>query len=190
MNWNRLALDEAPAAAVLEREAVKAWLKIEDASRNDDVDAAILAAMRMVDGSDGIGLALITQSWRLSLDCWPRCINVPLRPVQSVTSITYLDFAGVEQTLAADQYQYDLDRQPLEIRPAWGVCWPSHLNGTLGAIKVTVVAGYGDTGDAVPGDLVLALRQLVGHFLRNREGQNDLPSAAMTILGRYGHHLG
>lgn len=91
--------------------------------------------------------ALITQTVDLHLDCFP-CWQIKLPPLQSVTSITYFDTNGVEQTLAADQYLVDTTTQPARITPAFGLVWPvtQYRNN---AVKIRFVAGYG-AASAVP----------------------------------------
>lgn len=74
----------------------------------------------------------------------PRCFLLP--PLQSVTSITYYDTDGVEQTLAADQYTVDAISEPARIEPAYGVTWPG-TREQMNAVKVRFVAGYGDAAD-------------------------------------------
>ena len=72
--------------------------------------------------------------------------NLP--PLQSVTSITYLDIDGVTQTLAASQYVVDAVSRPARIEPAYGVVWPASRE-QMNAVKVRFVAGYG-AASAVP----------------------------------------
>lgn len=72
--------------------------------------------------------------------------NLP--PLQSVTSIMYLDIDGVEQTLAASQYLVDAISRPARIEPAYGVVWPASRE-QMNAVKVRFVAGYG-AASAVP----------------------------------------
>lgn len=69
-----------------------------------------------------------------------------LMPLQSVTSITYLDIDGVEQTLASSQYVVDAVSRPARIEPAYGVMWPA-VREQMNAVKVRFVAGYGDAAD-------------------------------------------
>jgi uncharacterized phiE125 gp8 family phage protein len=189
-NWNRLALVTPPETEPLTLESAIAHLNLIGISDHDDnVTAYIADAIAQIDGPDGIGLCLITQTWRLSLDAWPRDgIRIPLRPIQTVDAITYLDDLGAGQTLAADQYVYDLDRKPLTIYPAEGVCWPS-LKCAPGVVKVQFTAGYGDTPGDVPGDLVGAIKLIVGHRFENRDAVNvsstELPLGATAVLGRY-----
>lgn len=183
--WNRLVRVTAPADDALSLDAAKAHLNLTGITGHDDnVTAFIADALANVEGPNGIGFCLITQTWRLSLDCWPRFIDLPMGPVQAVNSIKYFDPDGAEQTLAADQYVYDLDRKPLRIYPAEGVTWPNLQSGVPGVIKVEFDAGFGDAAEDVPADLVGALKLIVGHRFENR-GSVDLPPAADSVLRRY-----
>jgi len=114
-----------------------------------------------------LGKALITQTWSLYLHEFPDVIELPGGRVQSITSITYKDADGVDQTLVASDYDADLfSRQPI-IRPADK--WPDTAD-QLNAVKVEYVVGYGDA-DAVPGGIKAALLLMVGDAYENREGQ-------------------
>jgi uncharacterized phiE125 gp8 family phage protein len=185
--WSRLARVEGPQTLALSLEAAKAHLNLQGI---DDHDAAVQGfiadAIAAVEGPDGIGVCLITQTWRLSLDAWPREIRIPLGPVQSVEAITYLDPAGDAQTLAADQYAYDADRRPFRILPAEGVTWPS-LKAALGVVKVRFKAGYGDAADAIPGNLIGALKLIVGHRFEHRgdDVADAIPQAVADVFEKY-----
>lgn len=72
--------------------------------------------------------------------------NLP--PLQSVTSITYVDIDGVTQTLAPSQYLVDAKSRPARIEPAYGVVWPA-TREQMNAVTVRFVAGYG-AASAVP----------------------------------------
>jgi len=83
---------------------------------------------------------LITQTLDGYMDSFPD--EIKLMPLQSVTSITYVDTNGDTQTLAADQYLVDAVSQPARITPAYGVSWPA-TRAQINAVKVRFVAGYG-----------------------------------------------
>ena len=88
-----------------------------------------------------LGRYLITQTVDLYLDEFPtQAIN--MRPLQSVTEITYVDTAGDTQTLSAADYIVDSTGSPARITPAYGVSWPS-ARDQVNAVKVRFVAGYG-----------------------------------------------
>lgn len=94
--------------------------------------------------------ALITQTWDLVLDAFPTptarnpfaALEIPLPPLQSITSIQYLATAGQFVTLAPEDYTVDTDSTPGKVMPAYGKTWPVTLDYP-GAVRVRFVAGYG-----------------------------------------------
>jgi len=103
--------------------------------------------------------ALVTQTLDAYFDSFPRYQNpafsdlptrydIQLPPLQSVTSITYVDPDGATVVLAADQYLVDAKSQPARIAPAYGLSWPS-TREQANAVIVRFVAGYGAAA-AVP----------------------------------------
>lgn len=113
--------------------------------------------------------ALITQTWRLSLDQFCDEIVLPGGRVQSITSVKYTDKDGVEQTLAASAYQADIISNRPRIRRVPGTSWPETEN-TFNAVRIEYVVGYG-AASAVPGGIVAALLLMVGDLYANREAQ-------------------
>lgn len=97
-------------------------------------------------------------------------------PVQSVTSIKYLDVNGAEQTLNSNQYLIDYYAQPVQITPAYNVTYPE-LYSVPNNVKVRFVAGYttGDSPDTTPMPLPLRYGMLliIGDLYANREAQSD-----------------
>ena len=81
---------------------------------------------------------------RYENNSYPCCFRLP--PLQSVTSISYVDTNGVTQTLASNQYLVDSVSIPARIAPAYGTYWPSTLTQN-NAVKVRFIAGYGDPED-------------------------------------------
>jgi uncharacterized phiE125 gp8 family phage protein len=94
-----------------------------------------------------LGRYLVTQTIDLYLDEFPQH-EINLRPLQSVSAITYVDTAGATQTLSAADYIVDSTGTPARITPAYGVSWPS-TRDQVNAVKVRFVAGYG-AASAVP----------------------------------------
>lgn len=135
---------------------------------------------------------LITAMWRLSLDQFP-CgpIYLPLPPLQSVTSVTYVDAAGQTQTLA--DCQVDTYREPGRIVPAYGSLWPT-ARCQPNSVNVIFVAGYGDLSSDVPESTRQAIKLLAGHYFENREAvvvgtiTSVLPMAVDALLsdGKFG----
>jgi uncharacterized phiE125 gp8 family phage protein len=110
-------------------------------------------------------------------DSFPAVIRPVYSPLVSpVTSIKYYDTGGVEQTLAADQYQVDYATEPGRIMPAYNCSWPS-IRSVLNAVTLTYVAGYSaaidDTSD-VPADIKHAIKLLLTHYYENRSAVEEV----------------
>jgi uncharacterized phiE125 gp8 family phage protein len=164
-----LVLVEAPAAEPVTLEAVKAHLAIDSDDFDDQLAGYIAAVRAHLDGPDGIlGRALVTQTWDLKLRCFPAVIELPLPPLQSVTSITYIDANGDTQTLSESAYQVSGigGSQRGCISPAYGERWPS-IRDVPEAVTVRFVAGYGD--DGVPPAIKQAIMEMVADLWANRE---------------------
>jgi uncharacterized phiE125 gp8 family phage protein len=160
---------------------VKKGARLDEDSSDDDalIQAYIRTAVERCDGPDGaIQRALITQTWEMRLDAfpgfWPAnpdlrwpgdfCpkrteIEVPLPPLQAVTSIAYL-LDGVETTLDSDEYVVSGigDRYPARIRPV--TSWPT-TDDIMDAVTVTFRAGYGDSWNDVPESIRMAITAMV-----------------------------
>lgn len=84
--------------------------------------------------------AIVQQTRRMLLDCFPACIDIDWGPLRAVQSIQYLDSAGVLQTLATDQYRVDKLSSPARIVPEYAVTWPV-TRPVPNAVMVTYTAG-------------------------------------------------
>lgn len=139
-------------------------------------------------------LSLVCRSYELRLDKWRRGesgreIRIPLAPLVSVTSIKYLDTAGAQQTLAADQYRVDTDSLPGRITPAYGVTWPE-LYPVSAAVIVRFVAGFVApfTVASVDGEALLTVlgRPLaVGDVISLTNSGGALPAAFAATAGYF-----
>lgn len=97
--------------------------------------------------------ALYTQTLELQLDYWPNdahlpaaeryAIVVPRPPVQSITSVKYINAAGTEITLVENtDYIVQIADPRTRIAPKEGTVWPATI-ARPGCIRVRYVAGYG-----------------------------------------------
>lgn len=191
MNWDRLTLVTGPAATPISLPEAKAHLRVDDNDSDVYINQCIDRAVAAVDGPNGIGRCLMSQSWLLALDRFPETeFTIPLGPVQSITSIKYLDPSGIEQTLSAGNYWPSLNKNPVTIHPGYGLAWPFYRL-MPGSVKVEFIAGT--TVDKVPADIKAALLLLVGHYFFSREAVvvgdalrvNELPMGVEAILSRY-----
>lgn len=119
-------------------------------------------------------LQLLTATFTATLNEWTdNVITLPIVPVSSITSITYLDTTGTQQTLETDQYlvtNIGNDKSPCIITPLLGEQFPDGTN-----IVVTFTAGYGASLDNSHKDIWAAILLWVADKWQNREttGQND-----------------
>ncbi len=96
--------------------------------------------------------ALITSTWLLSRHRFPdheESICIPMRPIQSVSSVTYYDANNQQQTLSPDVYGLDVTRSLLYLK--YDQEWPD-ITEQHDGIAVTFVAGFGENATDVDDD--------------------------------------
>lgn len=150
----------------------------------DLVSTYITSARRHIE--ETYGVAFCPQVLEYALDAFPcssadnrwGAIVLPRPPLQSVTSITYVDQSGVSQTLSTSVYEVDTRPYLGEVRPKYNQSWPS-TRDQKNAVIVRYNAGYVDA-DSIPENMKMAVRFLTGDLYYNRE---DIQTAAMNRLG-------
>ena len=126
-----------------------------------------------------LGLALMTQSWRLQLDRWPQkpVVELPIGPLQSVDEVRVISSSGQASVVAANQYLVDVASKP----PRLVLRGPLPLPGRPAAgIEIDFTAGFGDAAADVPAPIHQALLLLVAHWHEHRD-PIEIGSAEMTI---------
>ena len=155
------------------------------------VTALVAAATTYLDGWTGIlGRALVTQSWAVDRPCFGRRMPLPLAPVQSVTSVTYFDSDGAEQTWSTENYRLHTSAAggPY-IEVLEGVSVPG-VSDRDDAVTVQFLAGYG-AASAVPMAIRQAALLLIGHWFEHREAAvtgtiaTELPMAVAALLAPF-----
>jgi uncharacterized phiE125 gp8 family phage protein len=184
-----LTLISPPAAVPISLAELKAQCR----AFEPDEDAVLAGYVRSA--TDHIeattGLRLITQAWSWSVDWLPVRMNgylrLPLAPAQSVTSITYLDANGAEQTL--DPVVFTLNGGRVALAP--NKAWPSVWHG-LDVATITFVVGFGDDHNAVPEAIRQAVQMLAAYWFAQREAASvgdhpisDIPFSVRQILEPY-----
>lgn len=185
-----LTLDTAPTTEPLVLADVKAHLRVDSTADDTYITSLIAVARQYLDGYSGVlGRCLITQTWDLVLKGFPSSglIDIPLPPLASVTSISYIDSDGASQTLAATEY--DVDVGGGAVRLAYNKSWPA-TRSVFNAVTVKFVAGYG-VASAVPEPLKQAMLLIIGHLYENRETVSTgkalsvLPFSVNTLIAPY-----
>jgi uncharacterized phiE125 gp8 family phage protein len=109
------------------------------------------------------GRVLELREFTTVFDRFTRFLELPHRPVITVTEVAYVDAEGADQTYPDFIVTY---RPPVRVYPAISGWWPSTQDNS--EIIVTYTAGYADPAASEPG-LVQAMLLLIGHWFANRE---------------------
>ncbi|MDX2259413.1 MAG: head-tail connector protein [Hyphomicrobiaceae bacterium] len=181
-----LVLVGGPAVEPVSLAQVKAHLRLDGDSEDLLVASLILTSRLHIEAA--LGLALVSQQWRLVLHDWPRGgeVRLPLRPIADVSEIRVKDAAGVPAVLAPASYVADLAGNAPRIVSA-GAALPRPGRIAAG-IKIDLMAGYGPEPDDVPAPIRHALLLLVAHWYEHRDpieiGAQDavIPDAVSQLL--------
>jgi len=106
---------------------------------------------------------LLTQTVALKLDDFPvgKELEIRLAPIQSLTSIQYIDTEGATQTVSSSEYHTDLASTPPRVWMKDGYTWPTVQYQTPNAVTVTFQAGYDDDAANLPQSAILAVVEAV-----------------------------
>lgn len=190
-------LKTAPTTEPVTLAEAKLHLKVDSDTTDDNLITALITAAREI-VENYTGRALINQTWEACFEEFPDEEDaddnyVPLRPgpLSSISSVVYLDTAGVSTTASASTlYEADAYSMPGRLCLRYGQVWPS-TRDVQNAVTVTFVAGYGSAAASVPGAIKAAILLIIGHLYEHREsvviGANptELPQGALSILNPY-----
>jgi len=169
-----VVVTSGPAVEPVSLAEAKLHCKIDLTDDDALVSALIVTAARWCEAR--IGQQFITATRSLTLDGIPFGeITLPYPPLQSVSSITYVDSAGTTQTWSSSLYDVDNKTKPGRVRPKWGEVWPS-IREQMNAVTVTYTCGYGTASTDVPAAVKQAMLLLIGHWYENREASTDTAS--------------
>lgn len=185
-----------PAEALVSVATMKNVLNV-DHSLDDTLIAGLVAAATQ-EAERIMARALVTQTRRLALDCWPAdgVILLDYPPVQSITSVKYYDAANVLQTVSSTDYVAVLDVSPPYVCPAPGKSWPGNLRA-YSAVRVEYVCGIGTAAEVAAREpkIVQLIQWSVAVDYENRESIGTFASynaaaqhdrLVMALMGRYG----
>lgn len=129
---------------------------------------------------------LMESTWEYRLDEFPDEICLPMGPIQSISSISYVDTDGATQTFS--DYQFNREGK---LKPAYGEEWPE-TRDQYDAVTITYVAGESDA-DRIQDDIKQAIKLMVGSYDISREDivigvgtvVTEAPKTAVNLLNRY-----
>lgn len=135
-------------------------LKLHLRVTHDAEDALILAvlAAAVSDGEHLTNRQWLQATRVLTMDAFPADdgpVELPRPPLQSVTSVQYVDLDGVTQTMDATDYQLDNSSgtMPAKLYPGYGMTWPE-TRDQFGAVTITYVCGWPQAPESADPDAV------------------------------------
>ncbi|HEX3653731.1 MAG TPA: head-tail connector protein [Rhizomicrobium sp.] len=163
----------------------KLHLKV-DTSDDDALITQLITAAR-ARAEWHTGRPLNTQSWILWLDGWPQCgiIEIPLPPLQSVTSVTVYALDDSATVLDPATYQVDAASAPARLTLKSTVLPPTNLRA-INSVAIAFTAGYGDDADDVPAGFRAAILELIAFLYEPRgEAPAELPLDVLALLAPF-----
>lgn len=163
-----LKLKTPPASEPVPLSDTKTYLRIADSDDDAFITALIIAVRQRFE--EWAGRSLITQTWTLWLDGFPRrennrstregsyelpvshydavqrVLEISRSPLQSVTSLKTYDTASSATVFDSSNYLVDAVSTPGRIALNQGASWPTGLRG-INAVEIEFVAGYGNAFD-------------------------------------------
>jgi uncharacterized phiE125 gp8 family phage protein len=160
----------------------KAHLRVDIDDEDELIAHQVATAREYVEAQTG--RALMTQTWKLWLDRFPRmdrvefwpwasqvlgAILLPRPPVQSVTSIVWHGSDGSTHTVDPTTYVFDNKHAIPRVVTAFNSSWPDTTPlASIDGVEVTLVAGAVDRAH-VPHMAIQAILLMLGHWYMNRE---------------------
>lgn len=192
--WDRVSVLVPPASPVdtlMPLADLRSHLGIDHTESDGDLTRFLRTAVAMIDGPRGIGWALLTQTWRLTLDGFPPCVRLPGAPVKSIVAVRWVGADGIEAELTPADYRLDGGSTPARLVPAYGSTWPA-TRAEIGCVTIDYVLGEA-TGATVDPRLLDFVCLVVAERDRFREAvaKNDLaglPFGVQAILDDFRQH--
>jgi uncharacterized phiE125 gp8 family phage protein len=180
----------APTVEPITLSEAKAHLRVDASSEDTLIQSLILASRLHIEAA--LDIALITQTWRLRLDRWPRArsLNLPLSPVRSLTAVRVFDVDDDSETVANTAFILDGTANPARLVLSGSSSLPVPGRAANG-IEIDFVAGYGDAPEDVPQSIRQAVLLLIAHWYENREPveigatATVIPGAVSELLSPY-----
>lgn len=201
---HRISTDPATEPVTLAE--IKSHLRIDGSSEDTQLSLFISVARQYIEQVTGI--AMITQTWTLTLDHWPNDsrqwwdgvkkgpmslingasvseVQLPRYPLQSISSITVEGSA----ITVADVFTVDTQQYPGRLVLKQSATLPSYTE-TANAIVIVYVSGFGDDDTDVPNTLRLAVLQMAANLYTHRGDECStqkayIDSGANSLVSSY-----
>ncbi len=134
----------APAFRPVTLAELRLQVRADDSITIEDGMLTMLIDVATQEAEHELGRAIMPATWERVWDAFPEAgfeLGMPI--VQSVVSVTYLDEAGAQQTLAGAAYYLDADSDGQRgwLLPAAGYTWPTTIDAA-NTVRARFMAGY------------------------------------------------
>jgi uncharacterized phiE125 gp8 family phage protein len=183
-----LVLLAGPATEPVDLAVTKTHLRVDGTAEDTYITGLIETSRLQIEAA--LGLALIEQRWRWTLDRWPaRFVEMPIRPVISVQSVVVTRADGAPVAVPASAYHVDGNACPPRIVAEWeSLPEPGII---ADGIAVEFTAGFGAAATDVPAPIRHAILLLTAHWFECREPSLTMdrpaaiPDAVSALLAPY-----
>jgi uncharacterized phiE125 gp8 family phage protein len=145
----KLVLATAPTSEPIDLTTAKNYCHVDNTADDALITSLIISARQYVEKQ--LRMALLTQSWKLYLDNWVErrrtaryglqaWLQLPLPPLQSITSITYRQPTNTWVTWSPSLYVVTTGI-PGKLAPVWGQIFPV-TQDQIESVEIDFTAGY------------------------------------------------
>lgn len=162
-----LVVTSAPATDPITLAEAKAFARI-DTTADDTLVTDLITAARVY-AEPILNRTFVDTTYEWTLDRFPfdgRALLLPRPPLASITSITYVDTAGANQTWSNTKYDFDLATLVGRVLPSFGESYPA-TRWQMNAVKLTFIGGDGSQA-AQREDVKLLMKTLVAESYERR----------------------
>jgi uncharacterized phiE125 gp8 family phage protein len=149
-------------SAVISTADLKAFLRVTHSDEDTLIEAMRAAAIQHIESFCNIRLGDRTAV--MYLDDFPQTMEIPVGPVNSITTIEYATGAATKDTLSTANYYVDTNRVPARIT---FINFPSIYQYSHQGVEITFDLGYAEAD--VPEGIVHAIKLLVSHMYELRQ---------------------
>jgi len=179
MDWTGIVVKTPPAIEPVTVSELRDFLRLSGNDQDTMLTGFLAAARAALEVYTG--RTFINTVYELYFDAFPSMIELARPPVQSVSSVYYINTSGVDTLLASTDYRVDVASLYGRIEPAYGTVWPS-TQSVVNAVKVTFTAGYGTSSANVPAAIKEAIKMLAADIYEHPEANVELTLAENKTL--------
>ncbi len=149
-----------PSAEPMTLAEIKTHLRLDSPEEDVLLTSLITTAREHLERETG--LCLITQSWRLYLDRWPKdgIVRIEKSPVRVIDAVTVYEADGAAVEVSLEDHLLDGEARPARL-------WlknPPAPGQSINGIEIDFSAGFGEAGADVPDTLKRAMSIHIGHM--------------------------